>query len=129
MVIYSRSPVQNFNNWWFWIRKNKRIANLINEQDDIDKIHLDAEDLSEHKCEFLIKKHEDAEKKHFNDPNAFIECSDTMDDVYKNVNDYNPNRKRKILIVLDDMIVDIMKNKKFQAIVKELFIRCRKLHF
>ena len=90
---------------------------------------MDAEDLSEHKYEFLIKKHEDAEKKHFNDPNAFIECSNTMDDVYKNVNDYNPNRKRKILIVLDDMIADIMTNKKFQAIVKELFIRCRKLHF
>ena len=115
MVIYSRSPVQNFNNQRFWIRKNKRIANLINEQDDIDKIHLDAEDLSEHKYEFLIKKHEDAEKKHFNDPNAFIECSNTMDDVYKNVNDYNPNRKRKILIVLDDMIADIMTNKKISS--------------
>ena len=41
-----------------------------------------------------------------------------MDDVYKNINDYNPNRKRKILVVFDDMIADIMTNKKFQAIVK-----------
>ena len=48
-----------------------------------------------------------------------------MDDVYKNIDDYNPNRRRKILIVFDDMIADIMKNKKFQSIIKELFIRCR----
>ena len=51
-----------------------------------------------------------------------------MDDVYENINDYNPNRRRKILIVFDDMIADIMTNKKFQAIIKELFIRCRKLN-
>ena len=51
-----------------------------------------------------------------------------MDDVYGNIDDYNPNRKRKILIVFDDMIADIMSNKKFQAIIKELFIRCRKLN-
>ena len=51
-----------------------------------------------------------------------------MDDVYQNIDDYNPNRKRKILIVFDDMIADIMSNKKFQAIIKELFIRCRKLN-
>ena len=65
--------------------------------------------------------------KHLNDPNAFIECSDTMDDVYKNIHDCNPSRKRKILIVFDDMIADIMTNINFQAIIKELFIRCRKL--
>ena len=51
-----------------------------------------------------------------------------MDDVYENIDDYNPNRKRKILIIFDDMIVDIMTNKKFEAIIKELFIRCRKLN-
>ena len=51
-----------------------------------------------------------------------------MDDVYKNINDYNPSRKRKILIVFDDMISDIMTNKKFRVIIKELFIRCRKLN-
>ena len=66
--------------------------------------------------------------KHYNDLNAFIECSDTMDDVYENINDYNPIRKRKKLIVFDDMIADIMTNKRFQAIIKELFIRCRKLN-
>ena len=66
--------------------------------------------------------------KHLNDLNAFIECSNTMDYVYENIDEYNPNRQRKILIVFDDMIADIMTNKKFQAIIKELFIRCRKLN-
>ena len=51
-----------------------------------------------------------------------------MDDVYKNINDYNPSRKRKILNVFNEMIADIMNNQKFQAIIKELFIRCRKLN-
>ena len=51
-----------------------------------------------------------------------------MDDVYENINDYNPSRKRKILIVFDDMIADIMANKELKAIIKELFIRCRKLN-
>ena len=50
-----------------------------------------------------------------------------MDDVYENINNYKSNRKRKLLIVFDDMIADIMTNKRFHAIIKELFIRCRKL--
>ena len=83
---------------------------------------------SESKYEFLIKKREDVGIKYCNDPNAFIEYSNNMDDVYKNIDDYNPNRKRKILIMFDDMTADIMTNKKFQAIIKELFIRCRKLN-
>ena len=87
-----------------------------------------ARNLSEPKYEYLIKKREDAGVKHLNNPNAFIECSNTMGDVYENINGYNPIRKRKKLIVFDDMIADIMTNKKFQAIIKELFIRCRKLN-
>ena len=51
-----------------------------------------------------------------------------IDDVYENINDYNPSRKIKILIVFDDMIADIMSNKKFQAMIKELFSRCNKLN-
>ena len=51
-----------------------------------------------------------------------------MDDIFRNIDDYNPKRKRKILIVFDDMISDIMTNKRFQAIIKELFIRCRKFN-
>ena len=108
--------------------KTNALLNLIMEQDDIDKIYLYAKDLSEPKYEFLIKKREDVGIKYCNDPNAFIECSNRMDDVYQNIDDYNPSRKRKILIVFDDMIADIMTNKKFQAIIKELFIRCRKLN-
>ena len=108
--------------------KTNALINLINEQNDIDKIYLYARDLSEPKYEYLIKKHEDAGIKHLNNPNAFTKCSNTMDDVYENINDYNPIRKRKKLIVFDDMIADIMTNKKFQAIIKELFIRCRKLN-
>ena len=107
--------------------KTNTLLNLINEQKDIDKIYLYAKDLSEPKYEYLIKNRENAGIKHLNDSNAFIECSNTMDNVYENIDDYNPNRKRKILIVFDDMIADIMTNKKFQAIIKELFIRCRKL--
>ena len=60
--------------------------------------------LKEPKYEFLIKNGEDAGIKQLNDPNAFIECSNTMDDVYENIDDYNPSRKREILIVLNDMI-------------------------
>ena len=84
--------------------------------------------MREPKYEYLIRKREDARIKHLNNPNAFIECSNTMDDVYENINDYNPIRKRKKLIVFDDMIADIMTNERFQAIIKELFIRCRKLN-
>ena len=67
------------------------------------------ENLSEPKYEFLIKKREDAGIKHLNDSNAFIECSNIMDDIYENIDKYNPSKKRKILTVFHDMIADIMK--------------------
>ena len=109
--------------------KANTLINLINEQGDIDKIYLHAKDLSKPKYEFLIKKRENTGIKHVNDSNAFIECSNTMDDVNENIDEYNPNRKRKTLIVFDDVVADIMKKKKtFQAIIKELFIRCRKVN-
>ena len=84
--------------------------------------------LSEPKYQFLIKKPEDTGIKYLNNPNTFIVCSNTMDDVYKDIDNYNSKRDKKVLIVFDDMIADIMTNKKFQAIIKELFIRCRKLN-
>ena len=108
--------------------KTNTLLNLINEQNDIDKIYLYARDLNEPKYKILIKKPEDAGIKYLNDPNAFIECSNSMDDVYENIHDYNSSRKRKILIVFYDMIGDNMTNKRFQSILKELFIRCRKLN-
>ena len=108
--------------------KTNALLNLKNEQNDINKIYLYARDLNEPKDKILIKERKDAGIKHLNDPNAFVECSNTMDDVYENINNYNSSRKRKSLIVFDEMIADIMTNKKFQAITKELFIRCRKLN-
>ena len=107
--------------------KTNALLNLIQKQDNdslIDKIYLYAK---EPKYQFLIKKREDAGIKSLNDPNAFIEYSNAMDDAYNNIDDYNLKRKRKILFAVDDMIADITTNKRFQAIIKELFIRSRKL--
>ena len=86
-----------------------------------------AKDLNEPKYQFLIQKSEDARIKHLNYPKAFIEYSQHMDNVYNNISDYNSTRNRNTLIVFDDMIADIMTNEPFQAIVKELFTRRRKL--
>ena len=77
--------------------KTNTLLNLINEQNDIDKGFLYATDLNKPKYKVLIKKREDAAIKHLNDPNAFIECSNMMDDVYENIHDYNSSRKRKDL--------------------------------
>ena len=65
---------------------------------------------------------------HYDDPKAFMEYSNNMQDVYKNIEDYNPNKNRKVLIVFNDMIADMIKNKKINPIVTELFIRGRKLN-
>ena len=95
---------------------------------DIEKMYLYAKDLLESEYEYLIRNRENTGIKHLNDSKAFIEYSNTMNDVYANIDNYNPKRKRKILIVFDDMIADIKTNKKFQSIIKELLIRCRKLN-
>ena len=112
-------------------RKTNALLSLIQKQDNdslIDKMYLYATDLSKLEYQFLIKKREDAGIKNLNNPSAFIEYSDTMDDVYNNIDDYNLKRIRKSLIAFDDMIADIMANKRFQTMVKELFIRCRKFN-
>ena len=75
--------------------KTNALINLINEQNDIDRIYWYTRDLSEPKYEYLIKKREDVRIKHLNNPNALIKCSNTMDDVYENIKDYNPIRKKK----------------------------------
>ena len=106
--------------------KTNALLNLIKEQDDIEKNYLSAKYLSKRKYEFLIKKRKNAGIKHFNDPNVFIECSNTVNNICEDIDDYKSSRKRKILIEFEDMIVDIMTNKQFQAIIKELFIRCKK---
>ena len=75
--------------------KTNVLINLINEQNDIDKIYLYERDLSEPKYEYLIKKRGDAGIKHLNNPNVFIKCSNTIDDAYENINDYNSIKKKK----------------------------------
>ena len=93
----------------------------------LTKIYLYANNLNEPKYEFLIKKREDVRIKHLNDSNTFIECSNAMDDVYENIDEYNPHRKRKILIVFDDMIADIITNKKFHCVYHTLILLFQKL--
>ena len=107
--------------------KTNALLNLINNQPDIDKIYLYAKDPYEGKYQYLIKKREKVGLNHFNDPKAFMEYSNDMQDVYKNIEAYNPGKKRKILIVFDDMISDMINNKKLNPVVTELFIRGRKL--
>ena len=87
-----------------------------------------AKDPYEAKYQFLIYKRESAGLKHFNDPKAFIAYLNDMQGVNKNIDEYNPSKKRKILIAFDDMIADIINNKKLNSIVTELFVRDRKLN-
>ena len=82
----------------------------------------------EDKYQFLVRRRENIAVKHFNDSKAFIEYSNDMRDVFENINDYNPDKENKILIVFDDMIADIINNKKLNSLVTELFIRGRKLN-
>ena len=128
MTIYTRSSYRILIIGGSGSGKTNTLLNLINEQRDIDKIYLYAKDLGESKYEHLIKNRENAGIKHLNDIKALVEYSNTMNDVYENIDLYNPNKQRKVLVIFDDMISDIMTNKKFQSIIKELFIRCRKIN-
>ena len=124
MALHSRSSIQNTYYRWFWIRKNKRIIKFIY----IDKLYSYAKDPYETKYQYLINKREKVGLNHFNDPKAFMEYSNDMQDVYKNIEEYNPIKKCKVLIVFDDMIADMIDNNKLNPIVTELFIRGRKLN-
>ena len=108
--------------------KTNTLLHLIDKFHPIDKIYLYAKGSDEDKYQYLINKREQAGIKNLNDPHAFIEYSNDMNDVLEDINNYNKNRDKKVLIIFDDMITDIMRSKKFEAIVKELFIRCRKLN-
>ena len=109
--------------------KTNLLLNLIDTQPDIDKIYLYTKDPYESKYQYLINKRESVGINHFNDPKAFIDYSNDMHDVYKNIDDYNPDKENKILKVFDDMIADMIHNQKLNSIVIELFIRGRKLNF
>ena len=113
--------------------KTNALLNLINNQPDIDKIYLYAKDPYEAKYQYSINKGEKVGLDHFKDPKAFIDYSNDMQNVYENdewnsIEEYNPDKKRKVLIVFDDMIADMINNKKLNPIVTELFIRGRKLN-
>ena len=76
----------------------------------------------------MINKREGVGINHFKNLKDFIEYSNDMHNVYKNISHYNPDKKNKILIVFDDVIADMIQNKKLDSIVTELFIRGRKLN-
>ena len=102
--------------------KTNELLNLINDQPDIDKIYLCNKDPYEAKYQYLINKREKVGLNHYDDPKAFIEYSNDMQDVYKNIDEYNTDKERKILIVFDDMIADMIKNIKINSIVTDVFI-------
>ena len=104
--------------------KTNTLLHLIDKFHPIDKIYLYAKDTDEEKYQYLINKREQAGIKNLNDPHAFIEYSNDMNDVLEDINSYNKKRDKKVLIIFDDVIADIMRSEKF----KELFIRCRKVN-
>ena len=108
--------------------KTNTLLHLIGKFPPVDKIYLYAKDTDENKYQYLINKREQAGIKNLNDPHAFIEYLNDMNDVLEDINNDNKKRIKKVLIIFDDMIADIMRSEKFKAIVKELFIRCRKLN-
>ena len=103
--------------------KTNTLLHLINNFHPIDHRYLYVKDMDEKKYQYLINKREQAGIKNLNDPHAFIEYSNDMNDVLEDINNYNKNRDKKVLIIFD-----VMRSEKFKAIVKELFIRCRKLN-
>ena len=92
--------------------KTNALLNLISRQPDIDKVYPYAKDPYETTYQSLINKRESVGLKHCNDTKAFIECSYNMDNIYENIDEYNPNKKRKILIIFENMIADMLSNKK-----------------
>ena len=102
--------------------------NLLSQQPNIGKVYLYAKDPYEAKYQFLIHNKQSTGLKHFNDFKAFIEYCNNMDDIYKNIEEYSPNKKQKVLIVFNEMVSDMVSNRKLTQIGTELFIRGRKLN-
>ena len=109
MAINSWTSIYNVNDWRFCIRENKN--HLKSLESDIDKIYFYAKGLCEAKYQFLTNKRESTGLKYLNDSKAFIEYSNDIDNIYRNIEENNPNKKRKILIAFDDMIADMLSNK------------------
>ena len=134
--IVSNKNENKDNNWPFRMLiigpsgsgKTNTLLPLINDLHPIDNFFLYAKDLHEPKYEYLMNKREQARIKNLNDPKAFIEYSNDMDDVLDDINNYNKNRDKKVLIVFDDIIADIEYNKNFKRIIKKLFYGARKIN-
>ena len=92
------------------------------------KSYLYVKDPFESKYQLLINRKEKVEIENLKNSKAFIDYSQTINDVYENLEDYNPRKKRRVLIVSDDMIADVEYNKKLSFIFTELFLRGRKLN-
>ena len=109
--------------------KTNYLLNSIQKDNNIiNKIYLYTKDLEEPKYQLLINKREKAGINFNNDSTAFIEHSNSMDDIFSDINNYNNKRKRKVLIIFDDMISHVMSDKKAEQVLKDLFIRSRKLN-
>ena len=108
--------------------KTNYLLNSIQKDNIINNIYLYAKDLEKPKYQLLINKREKVGINFNNDPTAFIEYSNTMNDMSDQIEDYYKKRERKILIIFDDMISHVMSDKKAQQILKYLFSRCRKLN-
>ena len=127
--IVSNKNENKYNDWPFRMLiigpsgsgETNVLLHLINNLNPIDKIYLYAKDIHAPKYKYLINKREQAGIKNLSDPRAFIEYSDDVDDVLDDINNYNKNRDKKVLIVFDDMIGDIEYNKNFKRIIKEIF--------
>ena len=119
-------------NFWPSIQNNKvggsgfgkanALLNLINHEPDTDKTYLYAKDLYEAKYQLLINKKESTGLKYLNDSKTFIEYSNNLDDIYKNIKEYNPNKKQKILIVFNDIVADMLSKKKLNPILTKFFL-------
>ena len=109
--------------------KTNVLLNLIKHQrPDIDKTYLQVRDPLESKYQLLNNGRGKGRTENLKNPKAFIDYSQTIDDIYENLEDYNPTKKRRVLIVFDDMIADMESNKKLSPTVSELFLRGRKLN-
>ena len=126
MSIYSWSSIQNIHNRRSGSGKTNLKLNLIKNQPDIDKICLYAKAPYEAKYQYLINIREKVRIDHHDDLKAYIEYSNDIHEIYKNINEYNPDKENKIIVVFDDMTADMINNKKLNSIVTELFIRGRK---
>ena len=137
-IVSSKKKISSENDDWLFRMliigpsgsgKTNTLLHLIDKFHPIDKIYLYTKDTDIYTNIYLINKREQAGIKNLNDPHAFIEYSNDMNDLLEDINNYNKKKRdKKVLIIFDDKIADIMRSEKFKAIVKELFTRCRKLN-